>query len=186
MITFFEQNASLFSQYPDILEDFQSIMSLEKFPKHHILHTEGFICDHLYVIISGIARVFYYKDGNDVSCHFAAEQETITAIDSFVQRKKSKYNIEALEDMEVFKVSFEDLENLFLKHPEYERFGRLFMQQNYVELAERIDHLQIKTAQERYQNLLETKPHYLNRIPLKHIATFLNVTPETLSRIRGK
>ncbi len=186
MITFFEQNASLFRDHPLIMEDFQEIMLFEKIPKHSILHNEGSICNYLYVIISGMARVFYYKDGKDISCYFAAEQETITAIDSFVQRKRSKYNIEALEELEVFKVSYTDLEALFESHPEYERFGRLFMEQSYVELAERLDDLQIKTAQERYETLLEKKPNYLNRIPLKHIATFLNVTPETLSRIRSK
>ncbi|MEQ6125246.1 Crp/Fnr family transcriptional regulator [Pseudotenacibaculum sp. MALMAid0570] len=186
MISFFEQHASLLEKTPQLAEDFQSIMSFEKFPKHHIIHSEGSICNHIYIIISGIARVFYYKDGRDTSCYFAAEKETITAIDSFIQRKKSKYYIETLEEVEAFKISHLDLENLFQSHPEYERFGRLFMQQNYIELAERIDDLQLKTAQERYETLVEKKPHYLQRISLKHIATFLNITPETLSRIRGK
>ena len=58
------------------------------------------------MITSGIARVFYYKEDKDVTCHFAAEQESITAVDSYIQRKKSKYSIEALEDLEVMVIRY--------------------------------------------------------------------------------
>jgi len=59
--------------------------------------------------------VFYFKEGKDISCHFALEQQTFTAIDSFVQHKKSKYHIEALEELQVFAISHDDLELLFNK-----------------------------------------------------------------------
>ena len=186
MNSFFEQNASLLLENPELAEAFQNIMSFEEFSKHAILHEAGKICDHMYIITSGIARVFYYKEDKDISCHFAAEQETITAIDSFIQRKKSKYNIEALEALEVFKISHADLENLFKSNPKYEHFGRLFLQQIYIDLVERIDDLQLHTAQERYEILLQKKPYLFQRVASKHIASFLSITPETLSRIRGK
>ena len=186
MESFFEQHASFFLETPELMQDFQSIMTFEKYPKHHLLHEEGFICDHLYFIVSGIARVFYYKNGKDITCYFSTEQETITAIDSFIQRKKSKYNVEALEDLEVYKISHSDLEDLFQKHPEYERFGRLFMQQAYIELVERIDDIQLQTAHDRYHTLLQKKPELFQRVSSKNIATFLGMTPETFSRVRGK
>ena len=183
---FLEQNASLLIDNPELGEDFQQIMHYQKYPKHHLLHESGTICNHFYIIISGMARVFHYKEDKDITCHFSAEQESITTIDSFIQRKKSKYNIEALEDLEVFAITHADLENLFESNPKYERFGRLFLQQIYIDLVERIDDLQLRTAQERYKTLLEKKPELFQRVSLKHIASFLSITPETLSRIRGK
>ena len=186
MKSFFEKNASLLLETPELAEAFQSIMSFESFPKHAILHEAGKICNHMFIINSGIARVFYYKEDKDITVHFSAEQESITTIDSFIQRKKSKYNIEALEDLEVLKISHSDLENLFDKNPKFDRFGRLFLQQIYMDLVERIDDLQLHSAQERYDILLQKKPYLFQRVASKHIASFLSITPETLSRIRGK
>lgn len=186
MNSFFEQNADLLLENPELAEAFQDIMKPEKYAKHHILHEAGNICNHMYIITSGIARVFYYKEEKDITVHISAEQETITTIDSFVQRKKSKYNIEALEDLEVLKIAHSDLENLFETNPRYERFGRLFLQKIYIDLVERIDDLQLHTALERYNILLQKKPYLFNRIASKHIASFLGMTPETFSRIRGK
>lgn len=186
MNSFFEKNASLLLESPELADTFQNIMSFEKYPKNTILHESGKVCDYMYIIISGIGRVFYYNEDKDITCHFAAEQETMTAIDSFIQCKKSKYSIEALEDLEVFKISHSDLENLFASNPKYERFGRLFLQQIYIDLVERLDDLQLKTAHERYETLMKKKPYLFQRVAAKHIASFLNITPETLSRIRSK
>lgn len=186
MNTFLEQNAALLLGNPELAEAFQNIMVFEKYPKHHILHEAGTVCNHFYILTSGIARVFYYKEDKDITVHFSAEQESITTIDSFIQRKKSKYNIEALEDLEVLKITHTDLENLFESNPKFERFGRLFLQQIYIDLVERIDDLQLHTAQERYQKLLEKKPYLFKRVSSKHIASFLGMTAETFSRIRAK
>ncbi len=186
MNNFLETNASFLLENPELAKAFEQIMTFEKYPKHHILHEAGNVCNHMYIITSGIARVFYYKEDKDITVHFSAEQESITTIDSFIQRKKSKYNIEALEDLEVFKIAHADLESLFDNNPTFERFGRLFLQQIYMDLVERIDDLQLHTAQERYQILLEKKPSLFQRVSSKHIASFLGMTAETFSRIRAK
>lgn len=186
MSTFFENNATLLLENPELAEAFQDITQYKTFKKHNILHEAGKVCFQFYIIISGIARVFYYKEDKDITCHFASEQESITAIDSFIQCKKSKYNIEALEDLEVLAISHEDLEGLFEKHPKYERFGRLFLQQSYIDLVQRIDDIQLHSSQERYEILLSKKPELFQRVASKHIATYLGMTPETFSRIRGK
>lgn len=171
---------------PKLIADFQNIMTFEKFPKHHIIHEAGKICNKIYMITSGIARVFYYKEDKDVTCHFAAEQESITAVDSYIQRKKSKYSIEALEDLEVMVIEYDAMKSLFQKKPTYEHFGRLFLQHAYIDLVERLDDLQLHTAHERYETLLIKKSSLFQRVASKHIASFLGMTPETLSRIRGK
>jgi CRP-like cAMP-binding protein len=187
MNSYVKKNVSLLLlENTDLAKGIQSIMSFEKFPKHHILHESGKVCNDMYMITSGIARVFYYQEDKDITCHFAAEQEIITTIDSFIQRKKSKYNIEALEDLEVFKISHSDLEKLFHSNPKYERLSRLFLQQIYIDLVERVDDLQLHTAHERYEMLLNKNPSLFQRVASKHIASFLGMTPETLSRVRTK
>ena len=180
------KNASFLLQNPELADVFQSIMIFKKYQKHDIIHEAGHICNHFYIIISGISRVFYYKENKDITCHFASEQESICAIDSIFSKKKSKYSIEALEDMEVFAINFNDLEALLKEKPKYEHFSRLFLQQIYIELVERIDDLQLHTAKERYDILLAKKPDLFKRVASKHIASFLGMSPETFSRIRGK
>lgn len=172
MSTFFENNATLLLENPELTEAFQDITNYKTFKKNSILHKSGKVCKHFYIIISGIARVFYFKEDKDITCHFALEQESITAIDSFIQCKKSKYNIEALENLEVLAITHEDLESFFKKHPKYERFGRLFLQQSYIDLVQRIDDIQLHTSHERYEILLSKNQNYFKELlpnTLQHI-----------------
>lgn len=83
-MNFFEENIHLMEGIPGFEEAFQSIMKYEKFPKNTILHESGNICNDFYIIISGIGRVFFFKEDKDITCHFSAENETMTAIDSFI------------------------------------------------------------------------------------------------------
>ena len=168
----------------DLLLDFQGIMKLNTYKKNDKLHETNQMCNHLYIIQKGIARAFYYKDGKDITAHFAFENESITAIDSFIQRKKSKYVIEVLENSEVVSISHQDLHNLLDKKPEYEKFGRLFLEQIYVDLADRIEDLLFFTAKERYEKLIKNNAMILQRVNLGHIASYLGITQETLSRVR--
>lgn len=170
----------------DLLTDFQTIMKKESFSKKHILHKEGTICNHLFLVEKGIARSFYHKDGKDITAHFAIEKGTITAIDSFIQRKNSRYNIELLEDSEIISISHQDMHKLLQEKPHYEKYIRIFLEQIYIDLAERIEDLLFHTAKERYDKLVENTPNLLQRVQLKHIASFIGITQETLSRIRTK
>ncbi|MEP0266757.1 Crp/Fnr family transcriptional regulator [Dokdonia sp.] len=185
MSSLYEQNPSLLLENSEIAEGFKKIMVYKKFTKGHLLCETGNICDHLYIIISGITRMFYYKENKDITVHFCTEQETASVFESYVKREKSKFNIEALEDVEAMEISFFDIENVLIKNPKFERFGRLFVQQLHLNLIERINDLHFHNAKERYEKLLERKPYLFQRVPLKHLASYLNITPETLSRIRG-
>jgi len=166
-------------------EDFEAIMQWHSYPRHHILHHEATVCNDLYLIKTGIARAFYYKDGQDITAHFAFEKTSITAIDSFIQRKRSRYNIELLEDSTLATVAHKDLYGLLEEKPAYEKFVRMYLEQIYIDLAERVEDLLFNTAKERYHKLLEKNPEILQRVHLKHIASYVGITQETLSRIRA-
>lgn len=169
-----------------LVSDFREITTVNHFPKHHLLHEEGTICKHLYFIETGIARSFYHKDGKDITAHFALSNGGITAIDSFIQRKKSRYNIEILEDAVVHSMVHDDIHALLDQKPVYEKFVRLFLEQIYIDLAERVEDLLFYNAKERYDNLMIKNPNLSQRVNLGHIASYIGVTQETLSRIRAQ
>ena len=172
------------SDLTNLLTDFQNIINKKSFSKNELIHEEGKICDYLFLIEKGIARSYYHKDGKDITAHFSVENDTITAIDSFIQRKKSRYNIELLENSDVILISHQDLHKLLQNKPHYEKFVRIFLEQIYIDLAERIEDLLFHTAKERYEKLVKNKPNLLQRVNLKHIASYIGITQETLSRIR--
>ena len=172
------------SEISNLLTDFQSIMHKKSFSKNELIHEEGKICNHLFIIEKGVARSFYFKEGKDITAHFAVENGTITAIDSFIQRKKSRYNIELLENSDVILISHQDLHRLLQDKPQYEKIIRAFLEQIYIDLAERVEDLLFHSAKERYDKLIANTPDLLQRVNLKHIASFIGITQETLSRIR--
>lgn len=170
----------------EFLFDFLQIMKTSEYKKNDLIHEEGTTCNHLFFIEKGIARVFYYKDGKEVTSHFAVENEATTAIDSFIQRKKSRYNIESLEDTRILSISHNDLQKLFNEKPRYEKYSRLFLEQIYIDLAERIEDLLFHNAKERYEKLFNEKPDLFQRVNLGHIASYIGISQETLSRIRNQ
>jgi CRP-like cAMP-binding protein len=174
----------LLQKHPELVADYQRILTPHSYPVKTLLHEENKICKHSYIIEKGAARIFHFKDGKDITSYFAFEGQAITAIDSFLQGEKSKYNIELIEDATLFSVSYEKMEQFYQKSILHERFGRLYLQQIYVDMVDRIEDIQFHTAQERYYKLLEKHPHILQRVPLKHISSYLGITQETLSRIR--
>lgn len=165
--------------------DFEEITQWHTYSKHHRLHHEDTVCNDLFIIQTGLARAFYHKDGQDITAHFAFEKTTITAIDSFIQRKRSRYTIELLEDATLATVSHKSLYGLLDEKPEYEKFVRIYLEQIYIDLAERVEDLLFNTAKERYVKLIEKYPDILQRVHLKHIASYVGITQETLSRIRA-
>lgn len=173
------------SELTDLFSDFEKVMKKETFQKNHLLHKEHSVCNNLYLIENGIARSFYHKDGKDITAHFATEGGTITAIDSFIQRKRSRYNIELLEKSEVIIISYQDIQKLLIEKPKYEKLIRIFLEQIYIDLAERIEDLLFHSAKERYEKITTNFPDLLQRVHLKHIASYIGITQETLSRIRS-
>lgn len=169
-----------------LVEDFQALFQYKTLSKGHLLHREGHVCNHVFLIESGLARVFYHKDGKDITAHFAVEHTSTTAIDSFIQRKQSRYNIELLEDSTIIQIEHGQLYQFLEEKPAYERYVRFYLEQLYVELATRIEDLLFYSAKERYQNLIATQPSLLQRVNLGHLASYLGISQETLSRVRAQ
>ena len=159
----------------------------EYLPKHYLLHKEGEICEKVYFVEEGLVRWFYYnRDGKDITDSFSGENSFITAFDSFFQRKPSRYYIELLEDSTVYSMTYDDLEDSFEKFREIEKVGRLILIQILEQALEKNSALQFHNAHERYDFITQKYPDLLQRVSLGHIASYLGITQETLSRIRAK
>jgi CRP-like cAMP-binding protein len=155
-------------------------------PKNEYLVTEGKICRHLYFLQQGALRGFYNLDGKDVTHWFAFEQDFVTSFHSFITQQTAVENIQLLEGSVLWSISKEKLNALLDRYHEIERLLRTAYEKYYIRLEERFVNAQFKTATERYQNLLEQAPHMLERVPLGYIASYLGISQETLSRIRGR
>lgn len=140
---------------------------------------------HLYFIDAGLARSYYLKDGTDVTEYFAFEGQLIGATDSFFAQRPSRKGIEAVENGQLTALHHRDLDELYQLFPELERIGRLLVTQAFVDLQTYLENQQFSTAEERYHDLITRRPALLQRVPLKHVASYLGITPVSLSRIRS-
>ncbi|KAA3437184.1 Crp/Fnr family transcriptional regulator [Rufibacter hautae] len=143
------------------------------------------VCNNLYFLEQGCLRGYYNLDGKEITYWFGFENNFITSFYSFISRKPGVENIQMLEDSTLWGISFEALNQLFDYHSDLERLVRIINEQYYIRLEERFMGMQFKTARERYEQLLETSPHILQRISLGQIASYLGISQETLSRIRS-
>ncbi|MDJ1484214.1 MULTISPECIES: Crp/Fnr family transcriptional regulator [Xanthocytophaga] len=190
MFEIYEKIYSLLSSiYPlsdEIREIIPAFFLQHQFPKRTLLLEEGQICDRVYFIDTGLARAFYNLDGQDTTAWFMEEGDIIISVQSFFLQKPSSESIELLEDSTLVSIRYTDLQHLYHQFPAFNFNGRVLTERYYVKGEERATSLRRLTAQERYLNLLETNPKLFNRAPLKHIASFLGMAPETLSRLRAK
>ena len=155
-------------------------------PKGHSLLRPGGICNHFYYIERGLTRTYYLKDGRDVTDWISTEGSIAVSIISFLTHEPDVRGIELLEPSFIWAVSHSDFERLCSKFHEIERLGRLLISAGIIQLQQRFDELHFATAHDRYSQLIAATPSLINRVPLGMIASYLGISQETLSRIRGQ
>ena len=146
----------------------------------------GKTAKEVYFILSGCIRLFYEKDGEDISAYFFTEKMFAGAYDSFISQKSSRHSIETLEECQLLSISYKALQELFIEFPKMNEFVRRILEQRFVALHELFTAQILDSPEERYLNLQKKRPDLLNRIPQHQIATFLGITPVSLSRIRNR
>lgn len=146
----------------------------------------GTTAKEVYFILNGCIRLFYEKDGEDISAYFFTEKMFAGAYDSFISQKPSRHSIETLEDCQVLSISYKSLQELFIEFPKMNEFVRKVLEERFVSLHELFTSQILDSPEERYLNLQKERPDLVNRIPQHQIATFLGITPVSLSRIRKR
>jgi len=166
--------------------EFEEILTPTFFKQGEIIHRQNEICNTIFIVKKGAMRSFYHIDGRDITAHFALDYNIIGAIDSIVKGTKSNYNIEVLEDSHIMQLDSIEMEHFLEKNPKFERIARQISQLLYFDLVERLEGMTFLSAKDRYNHLLKRYPTITQRVNLGHIASYLGITQETLSRIRAQ
>ncbi|MBK7432940.1 MAG: Crp/Fnr family transcriptional regulator [Chitinophagaceae bacterium] len=167
-------------------EAIEAISHTVTIKKNQDLQPIGHTCKTIYFIKKGMARIYYYKDGIDITDSFAFENKIIVRVESLFTGKPSRKAIQAMEDSEIIAIDAAKLFKLYDRYPGIERLFRKIFEASHVETVNRIEGIQFHSAEERYKALLSEAPDIIKRVPLKYIASYLGITPVSLSRIRGQ
>jgi len=169
----------------DAQNAFVEVCNIVTIRKNNDLQPIGHTCKTIYFVKSGALRIYYYKDILDVTESFEFENALVARAESLFSGKPSRKAIQAIEDSELIAINAVRLFELYDLYNDLERFFRKITETAYVNMVNRIESLQFHTADERYRKLLADHPDILQRVPLKYIASYLGITPESLSRIRA-
>jgi len=165
------------------LEDITSKFKIKVVKKNDYLLRQGDTCKDLVFVQKGCLRLYYLNDGIEVSVWFAFQQSSAIEIYSFISERPSNYFLQAIEDSEVLCLSKAELNKLYQYQPKMQEMMRNFWEDVILNLINRFTALQTDSAEKRYLDLLN-EPAYLETIPQKYLASFIGVTPTSLSRIR--
>lgn len=153
--------------------------------RNEILVKPGDIERYFYVVIEGVQALYLInKNGDQSIIGFSFDGSFSGIYDSFVKQRPSDYYLEALTPGRMLRVNLQDYNSWFEKWPEFERWGRIVHLELLVGRVNREVELSTTTAQERFEAFMERCPDQLRQIPQKYLASYLNMTPETFSRLR--
>lgn len=169
----------------EALDRFASILVRIELKKNAFFLAEGEVCKYIGYIYKGMIRQFYYKNNKDLTEHFAYEDDVFICIESFLRQRPARLMAEALEHTIVYGLPYESLLKLAAEDYEIEVMYRCLLENSLILSQRKTDSLRFETANERYSRLLKEQPEIIQRAPLSHIASYLLMTPETLSRVRA-
>lgn len=155
-------------------------------PKKTMLLRDGEVANYLYVVLSGLLRSYYIKDGVEICSRFMKENHIVVSVNSFYVRKPGYEFIESMEDSTLARIHYDKLQKLYKDHDSFNYTARVLTEQYFTLSEQRLYLLRKQKAEERYQFFLSNYADLMNRVPLQFIATFLGMNLETLSRIRRK
>ena len=151
--------------------------------KNDYLLRQGDICKDLVFVQKGCLRLYYTNDDIEVSVWFAFQHTSAIEISSFISGLPSNYFIQAIEPSEVLCLPKADINRLYASQPKMQEMMRNYWEDAILNLINRFTALQTDSAEKRYLDLL-SKPDYMEKIPQKYLASFLGITPTSLSRIK--
>jgi len=169
------------------IQELSSRIKARKIKRRQFILSHGEKCKHYNFVASGCFKMYKVDPaGKEHNLLFASENQWITDIGSFHSEKPGELYIEAIEPSVIIQIEKKDLLYLYANYPKFDRNFRVIIEDEYIELQNRLLQTISSTAEERYLSFLDQYPHLINRLPNTQIASYIGITPEFLSRIRKK
>lgn len=185
-----ENIRTLFSEICTIADDDWNLLK-EKFHrqvigKNQIILQTGQTENYLYYIEKGVLRAWLERGEQEITFEFSFENTFYSAYTSFLTQKPSTHTVQAITDMIIWKINYTDLQEVYQQSTTAQMIGRVAAENLYIEKSQREISLLKLSAEERYNNLFVEQSQLIKEIPLKYIASYIDITPQALSRIRGR
>lgn len=175
--------------YPDISREgrllLEGLVEKVEVQKGEQIIVEGEVCKNIMLVGQGMIRQYYYKHGKDLTEHFTYEGGIAICLESTLKQEPTHLLVEALEDCVLFCLSYQQLINMSESSKEINALVRKVLEDSLISSQKKADAWRFETAHERYTRLMQNHPEIIRRAPLVHIASYLLMTPETLSRVRA-
>lgn len=169
----------------DELDVLESILVPMKFQKGDKILKEGETCTNIYWVVKGLVRQFYYKYDKELTEYMAAENTIVMCIESLFREEPTRIQVVALEPTLIYAIPRQQLEREAIRNVNIQMLYRKILEESLVISQVRADMLRFESAQSRYQRFVKLQPQIVLRAPLVYIASYLQITPETLSRVRN-
>ena len=165
---------------------YSSKFCVKEIEKKEIILSQGDICRDVFFVVDGLLRVFFVdNDGEEKTFHFSFENTFSVDYESFLKKIPSNYTIQAMEDTTIVLMSYEMLHEGYKSLRNGEKLGRLLTEEYFFIFNDKIQAIYTQSPIERYNNLTEKFPNILQRIPQHYIASYLNISPVHLSRLKN-
>lgn len=168
----------------DELDILESILVPYRYGKGEKILSEGEVCKNIYWVVKGLVRQYYYKNGKELTEYMATENTICMCIESLFREEPTRLQIMAIEPTVVYALPKADLEAVAMKSVNIQILYRKILEESLILSQKHADMLRFESALDRYQKLVKRNPQLVLRAPLVYVASYLQMTPETLSRVR--
>lgn len=169
----------------DELDVLESVLVPMRFAKGEMILREGETCKNIYYIERGLVRQFYFKHDKQITEHLGVDRSIFMCIESLFREEPTKLQVEALEPCIIYALPKQKLEQVALHNVNIQILYRKILEESLIISQVHADLVRFETAQERYRKLCKLTPQVVLRAPLVYVASYLQMTPETLSRVRS-
>ncbi len=163
---------------------FNKRLIYKEFKKNDLILCTGEVENFMYFLVDGVSRIFQYKNDIEYTLRFNFPITPFNSYASFITQTPSLINVEAITDVRVLRMSYDDMQSLYEKSKMAERLGRRLIELLYVQREIKELQMHSKTAEDYYYELVKSNEELTRQIPQKYLASYLGITPESLSRIK--